>query len=113
MGCSVPQLMHAQGTDFKTVDCVLDKSLGLLLGASSHLRAGGGALTLHSLSVDAGFLAGKGTLPLPPPGAPTQPNQQSSQARHKPTHTHSHWREVSFGENLCSVITAISGGACY
>lgn len=80
-GKPVLQLMHAQETDFKTVDCTIDASLGLLLGASSHVRLGGGALSLHSLTVESGFLAGKGSLPLPPRGAPPQPNQQSSQAR--------------------------------
>lgn len=84
----VLQLMHAQETDFKTVDCTIDNSLGLLLGASSHVRLGGGALSLHSLIVESGFLAGKGSLPLPPRGAPPQPNQQSSQARPYFHHKH-------------------------
>lgn len=76
--------MHSQATDFKTVDCALEVGLGLLLGAGSHVRRGGGALSLHSLLPAAGFLADKGAIPLPPPGAPQQPNQQSSQASPPP-----------------------------
>lgn len=78
--------MHSQATDFKTADCVLETGLGLLLGAGSHVRRGGGALSLYSLLPEAGFLADKGAIPLPPPGAPQQPNQQSSQVSPPPTH---------------------------
>ena len=79
-----PQLMHSQGTDFKTLDCAMDCEMGLLLGAGSHTRRGGGALSLHSLLAETGMLADKGSIPLPPPGVPQPPNQQSSQAGPEP-----------------------------
>ncbi len=77
------QLMHTQGTDFKTVEMALEPGLGLLMGASSHLRAGGSAATLHSLRPSPGYLALQGSLALPPPNSPPQANQQGVQVRHR------------------------------
>lgn len=74
--------MHTQGTEYKTVEMALEQELGLLIGASSHLRAGGGAATLHSLRPTPGYLAMQGALPLPPPDSPPQPNQHGAQVSH-------------------------------
>jgi len=76
------QLMHTQGTDFKTVEMALEPGLGVLMGASSHLRAAGSAATLHSLRPSPGYLALQGALALPPPNSPPQANQQGVQVRH-------------------------------
>ena len=73
------QLMHCQETEYKTGAMALEEELGLLMGASSHLRAGGAAVTVHSLRPSPGYLALQGALPLPPPDSPPQPNQHGSQ----------------------------------
>ncbi len=73
--------MHCQETEYKTGAMALEEELGLLMGASSHLRAGGGAASLHSLRPSPGYLAMQGALPLPPPNSPAQPNQHGSQVR--------------------------------
>ena len=71
--------MHTQGTEYKTVEMALEPGLGVLMGASSHLRAGGGAATLHSLRPSPGYLALQSALPLPPPDSPPQSNQRGAQ----------------------------------
>lgn len=53
------QLMHAQETEFLTTRLAVEESLSMLLGASLDVRTGAEALTVHSLSADAGFLAFK------------------------------------------------------
>ena len=73
------QLMHTQGTEYKTVEMELEQEMGVLMGASSHLRAGGGAATVHSLRPSPGYLALQTALPLPPPNSPPQANQHGSQ----------------------------------